>query len=141
MTKTQTTKTEAATVQCNCGCGEATQSAKSLYRPGHDARHAGLVARDLVASRLRGHERQYSEEDLGSDALRAKALKMTDRLTAKAQAQADRAAAKNAPQVDSIWKADGTVKIGRWTYEVQKDQHNNRRRNENTKGTGGWVAC
>lgn len=52
------------------------------------------MARDLVASREEGRERQYSEADLGSDALRAKALKMPERLTAKAQAQADSAASK-----------------------------------------------
>lgn len=62
MTKTQTpaksTTNEQATVQCTCGCCEATQSAKALYRPGRDARHTGLVARDLVASAQEGYERQ-----------------------------------------------------------------------------------
>ncbi len=134
MTKNQTPKAETATVQCTCGCGEATQSAKSLYRPGHDARHAGLVARDLVASRVQGHERQYSEEDLGSDALRAKALKMADRLAAKAQAQADRAAAKG-----SKWTEAEPVKRGRWTYPTRTNgkitQVNDRR-----DGSGTWAA-
>ncbi|MGY4541726.1 hypothetical protein ACVWY0_001639 [Arthrobacter sp. UYNi723] len=138
MTKTQTTAktttTEKATVQCTCGCGEATQSAKSLYRPGHDARHAGLVARDLVASRQEGYERQYSEEDLGSDALRAKAVKMAERLTAKAQAQADRAAAKG-----SKWTEAEPVKRGRWIYPTRTNgkvtQINDRR-----DGSGNWTA-
>lgn len=134
MTKTQSTKTETATVQCNCGCGEATQSAKSLYRPGHDARHAGLVARDLFASSTEGYERQHALEDLGSDALRAKALKIAERLTAKAQAQADRAAAKG-----SKWTEAESVKRGRWTYPTRTNgkvtQVNDKR-----DGSGNWTA-
>lgn len=70
---------------CRCGCGENT--VKGLYRPGHDARHAGAVARDLAASAVEGYERTTADSDLGSDALRAKAYKMAERLTAKAAAK------------------------------------------------------
>lgn len=71
---------------CRCGCGEAIGT-KSQYRPGHDARHAGAVARDLAASAAEGYERTTADSDLGSDALRAKAYKMAERLTAKAAAK------------------------------------------------------
>lgn len=137
MTKNQTpaeTTAEKATVQCTCGCGEATQSAKSLYRPGHDARHAGLVARDLVASRQEGYERKYSEADLGSDVLRAKALKMAERLTAKAKAQADRAAAKG-----SKWTQAEPVKRGRWSYPTRTNGKVTQI-NEKRDGSGTWTA-
>ena len=51
MTKTQTTTTPATTKahgsgNCLCGCGELVQTmGRSLYRPGHDARHAGNLGR------------------------------------------------------------------------------------------------
>lgn len=32
---------------CRCGCGEAV-APKREYRPGHDARHAGQIARALI---------------------------------------------------------------------------------------------
>ena len=34
---------------CYCGCGEVVGE-KSYYRPGHDSRHVGIVARQVVAS-------------------------------------------------------------------------------------------
>lgn len=34
---------------CYCGCGEEVGE-KSYYRPGHDSRHVGIVARQVVAS-------------------------------------------------------------------------------------------
>lgn len=138
--KTQTTA-PAATEQngsgnCLCGCSELVgRMGKSLYRPGHDARHAGTLARYVA---LTGEDEKLAT--LPTPALRAKAENMVQRLREKAQAQADRDAKKNAPKVAAVWQADGTVKVGRWVYEAQKDQHGNRRRNENTKGTGAWVA-
>lgn len=71
---------------CRCGCGEAIGT-KSQYRPGHDARHAGIVARDIAASAHEGHERTTADSDLGSEALVRKAHAMADRLTAKAAAK------------------------------------------------------
>lgn len=63
---------------CRCGCGEQTIRPEALYRPGHDARHAGAIAKAILA---------------GADA--AEALKpLTPRLQEKAkgivQAAADR---------------------------------------------------
>lgn len=53
---------------CLCGCGETVRTAKALYRPGHDSRHVGLVARRVVLS---GDKRALNE--LPSEALRARA--------------------------------------------------------------------
>jgi hypothetical protein len=36
-------------VACHCGCGETANIGRT-YRPGHDARHAGQVARRVVAN-------------------------------------------------------------------------------------------
>lgn len=87
------TTTEQATVQCACECGEATQSAKSNYRPGHDARHASNVGRFLATSNdPEANNRALAS--LGSDKLRTKALAMDSRLRALAAAKAEREAAK-----------------------------------------------
>jgi len=62
---------------CLCGCGS---SARLQYRPGHDARHAGQVARELstAAVSLTPKEREAILRSLPSDALRAKALKIAE---------------------------------------------------------------
>lgn len=41
--------TNATSSFCWCGCG-ATVPAKSFYRPGHDSRHVGQVAREVAES-------------------------------------------------------------------------------------------
>ena len=46
--ETPETEAPAAPSLCRCGCGEETKPGR-LYRPGHDARHAGDVARRVVA--------------------------------------------------------------------------------------------
>jgi hypothetical protein len=57
---------------CLCGCGEAVGAA-ALYRPGHDARHAAAVGRQL---RLAGRPDEALLAALPSEALRAKAAAM-----------------------------------------------------------------
>lgn len=42
------TKATVPTVACGCGCGAQANPGR-LYRPGHDARHAGAVGRALAA--------------------------------------------------------------------------------------------
>ena len=100
MTANQTAAKNVTTRYCNCGCGAATSSSKTLYKPGHDARHASLVARDDAASVQEGYERQFSYEDLPTEALRRKARAMAERLVAqaskKAQAKASKPATKKA---------------------------------------------
>ncbi|AZS08712.1 hypothetical protein SEA_LENNOX_53 [Arthrobacter phage Lennox] len=88
MTETQTTTTR----HCNCGCGEATSSSKTMYKPGHDARHAGNVARAIAEAVLAGTEPKVSLKDLPSANLIHKADAMSKRLVEKARAKADRAA-------------------------------------------------
>lgn len=78
---------------CLCGCGAATGK-KSLYRPGHDARHAGMVARGEKAM-----------DTLPTQALKDKAAAIIAGRRAKA-----------APVVE-----EGTVKVGRWTYGATRE--------------------
>lgn len=58
---------------CLCGCGELVRTAKALYRPGHDSRHVGLVARRVVLS---GDKDALNE--LPSEALRARAARTAE---------------------------------------------------------------
>lgn len=61
-------KTE--TKVCLCGCGEEVRTKRAQYRPGHDSRHVGMVARRVV---LTGDEKILDE--LPSEPLRARAVK------------------------------------------------------------------
>lgn len=95
MTENQTSAAKTTTTRaCNCGCGESTSSSKTFYRPGHDARHAGMVARDFAAYLVGGGEGTSHSmlDELGTEALRLKARKMAERLVAKAAAPQDRKA-------------------------------------------------
>jgi len=62
--------------RCLCGCGEPTDR---NYRPGHDARHASQVGRDIAEM---GHPESEEVErllrSLPSDALRAKASRIAN---------------------------------------------------------------
>ncbi|MEO5981872.1 MAG: helix-turn-helix domain-containing protein [Pedococcus sp.] len=62
---------------CLCGCGS---SALLQYQPGHDARHAGEVGRELATAgaSLTPEKREAILQALPSDALRAKALKIAE---------------------------------------------------------------
>lgn len=132
---------------CNCGCGEATSSSKTNYKPGHDARHVGIVARDIASSAQPFFERVTSDEDLPSEKLRAKAHAMAERLLAKAtktpqdrkpqsEGKAKKAdkkataalvaqeeiahAAEEASKVpEPMWNDDVTVRVGRWDYPAR----------------------
>ncbi|AZF97690.1 hypothetical protein SEA_CALLIEOMALLEY_54 [Arthrobacter phage CallieOMalley] len=95
MTETQTTAKANTTTtrQCNCGCGEATSSSKTMYKPGHDARHAGNVARAMAEDyNDAGNEEKL--EALPSANLKHKARMMAARLVEKAAKKADRTAAR-----------------------------------------------
>ncbi|WP_018178759.1 hypothetical protein [Jongsikchunia kroppenstedtii] len=62
--------------ECRCGCGEMTGGGN--YRPGHDARHVGQVARAVVAKEISLAE---GMDQLGSQALQLKAQAQIVRLT------------------------------------------------------------
>ncbi|MGW9168705.1 hypothetical protein [Agromyces sp. NPDC055658] len=67
-----------STAECLCGCG-GTVSTKANYKPGHDARHAGTVARAIVEN---PKQAKALLATLPSDALRAKAERAVARATA-----------------------------------------------------------
>jgi hypothetical protein len=64
---------------CWCGCGEQT-GPKAYYRPGHDSRHVGQVARQVAAS----DEFNSITEQLPTKALQLKAWNMAYRLHVQA---------------------------------------------------------
>jgi hypothetical protein len=136
MNKTQNTTPETVTGSgvCKCGtCGEIVGSmGKSLYRPGHDARHAGNIARYVAET---GDDTKIN--DLPTDALRNKAENMVTRLRAKAQVKADRDAAK--ANKTAKWTEGEPVKVGRWTYPTRTNGKTTQR-NENRDGSGSWIA-
>lgn len=100
--------------KCTCGCGENV-AGKSLYRPGHDARHAGQIAREVAADLQNdaAYDHQMALEVLPTKALRDKALAHAQRIVAKA-AKKTKPEPKPEPQVFT-----GTIKIGRWSYPVR----------------------
>ena len=63
---------------CTCGCGA---QVKGLYKQGHDARHAGNVARAAIARLIADPDTNLADTsdlvaELPTEALRAKAAKM-----------------------------------------------------------------
>lgn len=125
MTSTATTTRTTATLSlCGCGCGNPVKSAKSIYCPGHDARHAGLAAREALATGVVG-----PILNLPTGALQAKAYAMVERLQAKA--------AKPARQ---SMVTTGTVKVGRWTYPARQSLDGTIVRNTKRDGSGEWVG-
>lgn len=68
--------TESGALKCRCGCGAPPIGITALYRPGHDARHAGRVGREL---RELGRVDDDLLAGLPTEALRAKALAMLTR--------------------------------------------------------------
>jgi hypothetical protein len=87
---------------CKCGCGNPTSTRKSLYLPGHDARHAGQVGREFIAQ---GKVDPQLLATLPSDKLQDKATRMLEvwfdkeeakvrKAEAAAEVKAEAAAAK-----------------------------------------------
>lgn len=74
---------------CYCGCGEEVGE-KSFYRPGHDSRHVGIVARQVVAS----DAFETITTQLPTVALQFKAWNMAYRLHTTQARQARRTARK-----------------------------------------------
>ncbi len=124
---------------CGCNCG-APVSGKATYRPGHDARHAGQVARDAVASFRAGDGAVDSDEFYmeltGRPALIAKARKMALGLVAK---EDGKKAARTGRKTEAQAKT-GTVKVGRWEYPVRMTLAGKAQRNTKRDGSGDWEA-
>lgn len=92
MTKTTTTdkvqiNTEGNLVGghfCKCDCGQVITT-KARYRPGHDARHAGIVARAIAENPKQANALLGT---LPSNALQAKATRAAERLTTNTEVEA-----------------------------------------------------
>lgn len=99
---------------CGCGCGAAVS--KSFYRPGHDAKHAGQVGREMVRT---------GDTDLvfqlPSQALRAKATLFYQKRSHQTPA------------------APTEIKVGRWTYPARMTRAGKMQRNTKRDGSGSWV--
>lgn len=85
-------------VSCGCGCGETANPGR-LYKPGHDARHAGQVGRALVAKAPGAEEAAASLPtalEAKARAFAANAAKKEAAKEARAQVRADAKAALEA---------------------------------------------
>lgn len=97
--KTVTTSTEFK--KCLCGCDENVPP-KSTFRPGHDARMAGQIARQMV------EDGGYDDElvaTLPTEALRDKATAIFEKRNTKAQAKAAKADPTPEPEPVAAKKA------------------------------------
>lgn len=103
-TKPAAKKAEATFHPCYCGCGENVPS-KSFYRPGHDARHAGVIGRRVAETRDESHF-----NDLPSDLLVIKSKAIAAKALEKELAKAERAAAKAAGKAEPVL---GIAKVGK----------------------------
>lgn len=116
---------------CLCGCGEPVTNRKRNYRPGHDARHAGQVARELVEMMKLGTNSQARKkmlEGLPTDSLRAKAAAMADRISAKATMTRKSTTPSDARRKEVLAEESakaklvaGKVKVGRWSYPANRN--------------------
>lgn len=114
---------------CKCGCGFPVTNRARNYLPGHDARHAGQVARAMAAIPGADNEdkRTAMLDALPTDALRWKAAAMADRLIAKGAAAAERELAKaegkatKTAKVEKVTMEAGKVKVGRWWYPAERN--------------------
>lgn len=70
------TSTTVPATECRCGCGQPTNKGKG-YLPGHDARHAGAVARAILANPTK--EAWAALKALPTEALRTKARAQVER--------------------------------------------------------------
>ena len=114
---------------CYCGCGENVPS-KSFYRPGHDARHAGVIGREIAANYTTpGFDRRDLLSALPSEKLVAKAEGIAEKAIEKIEAKAEREAARekakivkeNQKVVDEAEKAvEGTIKVGKNEFVAAK---------------------
>lgn len=109
---------------CKCGCGEICNRGRN-YRPGHDARHAGRIAR-YIAEKDDEEVYESALSLLPTEALRKKASDMADRLLKKAAAKAqnrtpEKVAKEMAKEIAKVIDLHGEVKVGRWTYDATQN--------------------
>lgn len=87
------TVSETTDRQCYCGCGSPVP-ARSFYRPGHDSRHVGQVARKLAQS----DSWDTLTSELPTKALQLRAWNMAYRLHEQAQRHAAREIRRLSPK-------------------------------------------
>jgi hypothetical protein len=127
-TKTRPAKAKDQTFHaCYCGCG-ANVPSTSFYRPGHDARHAGVVGRKAAEEILSTGGVQVDLKidsdrfaDLPSASLVQKAVgianRAMDKETSKVQRAAERAAAKEA----KFENLGGTITVSKKERKARKN--------------------
>lgn len=96
-----TPKAPAKPSACRCSCGQTTIRPNARYIAGHDARHAGVMGRAMIASSRQGEPLPTRESLValfGTERLADKALGMVVTANAKANAIAKAKAAKAAAQ-------------------------------------------
>lgn len=116
---------------CKCGCGKRTRFTSSNYLPGHDAKHKGQIAREIIATGDKGLINQ-----LPSPALQEQAKELVAKWVAKGKAPGGPKLAKKS-EAPVQPKAKLEVKIGRWTYPVKKHA-GSYLRNDKRDGSGAW---
>lgn len=147
-TKTKPAATTTDFRKCGCGCDENV-SGKALYKPGHDARHAGQVARQILTVRPESKAARDALLDvLPTDALINKASALADLWIAKADAKverekerADRAAAKAEAKAAKTpeWTDIDPVKVGKTEYPARQHRDGHVERNSKKDGSGNWL--
>lgn len=127
---------------CRCGC-EANVPPKSWYKPGHDARHAGIVGRAIAAQvATPGFDRRTLLDALPSDSLKAKAEGIAETAIKKAEAKAARKAERGEkvePAPKTAPYAEGKIKVARKAFPARKYEGGVWEVNENQDGTGKWI--
>ena len=135
---------------CACGCEAPTSNRKSSYRPGHDARHAGNVARAIAESALVDVDTDTYVADfapldaLASDKLREKSSAMVDRLLAKKNAKLQKVTAPDAtPEPEPVVAVyvDGTITKGRNKAWPARQFNNLVEANTSRNGSGDWIPA
>ena len=136
---------------CKCGCGKRVRFTSANYLPGHDAKHKGKVARQVV---MTGEVERF--ENLPTPALRQQAKDLVDKWVAKGRAPKGPGMASIKIESIGVTKIDTEVeyhksakvlneedntqyevKIGRWTYPVMKHAESYLR-NDRRDGSGAW---
>lgn len=101
--------------KCLCGCGQNVRNERVHYRSGHDARHAGIIARRVYEERNPDLLNQ-----LPSQALRDRAQRMVDALVERYRAPITEPREVQARVGDVIFR--GEIKNGKFVYKDQRNR-------------------
>lgn len=110
---------------CRCGCKEICNRGRN-YRPGHDARHAGQIAR-YIAEKDDEEVWDSALSLLPTQALRDKASDMAIRLLKKVASRTHATRVKLADdgatneEIEKVQFVSGKVKVGRWWYPAEQN--------------------